>query len=63
MEDPATARWQVTAVGPKQGGRRGPPPEVVVGEGIEEEAALVDLALKLRERRNAEPLAEMDRPG
>jgi quinol monooxygenase YgiN len=54
--DPADGLWHVTAVGPKKGGRRGPPPESIVGDGLEEESALVDLVLKLRELDKADHL-------
>jgi hypothetical protein len=56
MQDPATGRWPVTAIGPKHGGRRGPPPDHITGEGLEAETPLVDAMLKLRE------LDKADRP-
>jgi hypothetical protein len=57
MQDPATGRWQVAAVGPNRGGRHGPPPpEHLTGEGLEEETALIDLMLKLRELDKADRL-------
>ncbi|HET6481848.1 MAG TPA: hypothetical protein VFG35_17710 [Actinoplanes sp.] len=33
-------RWEVVAIGPMVGGRRGPPPETVIGTGDGELAAL-----------------------
>jgi hypothetical protein len=56
MQDPATGRWQVAAVGPNRGGRHAAPPEHLTGEGLEEETALVDLMLKLRELDKADRL-------
>ena len=45
--DPGRRLWSIAALGPKRGGRHGPPPESVVGEGADELAALEDLARKL----------------
>ncbi len=45
--DPATRLWFVTALGPKLGGRRGPAPATVTGQGPDELAALCDLAARL----------------
>ena len=45
---PARKAWEVVAIGPKLGGRRGPPTESVEGSGADEVAAL-DLAERLRE--------------
>jgi hypothetical protein len=56
LHDPATGRWHVTAVGPNPGGRHRPPPKHLTGEGLEEETALVDLMLKLRELDKADHL-------
>jgi hypothetical protein len=44
---PATRSWSVVAIGTKLGGRHGPPPEIVIGTGDDELAALVDLARQL----------------
>jgi hypothetical protein len=63
LHDPATGRWHVTAIGPKLGGRRGPPPDYITGDGEDELAALVDLVLRLRDGAKAEKLAEIDRRG
>jgi len=45
--DPATRRWEITAIGPKLGGRRGPPPDYVDATGVDEAAAVRDLAKRL----------------
>jgi hypothetical protein len=45
--DPGHGRWDVWAIGPKRGGRHGPPPESIRGEGPDELAALIDLAERL----------------
>lgn len=45
--NPGRRLWDVAAIGPKRGGRHGAPPEIIVGEGPDELAALVDLAERL----------------
>jgi hypothetical protein len=45
--DPGRGRWEAVAIGPKVGGRRGPAPGTVIGEGPDELAALRDLAERL----------------
>jgi hypothetical protein len=50
--DPAATRWEVSAIGPKHGGRRGPPPESVDGRGSDEAAAVRDLVDRLRAREH-----------
>ncbi len=45
--DPGRARWEAVAIGPTLGGRRGPAPECVIGEGPTELDALRDLAERL----------------
>jgi hypothetical protein len=59
--DDASRRWQVTAIGPKVGGRRGPPPECLTVDGLEELTALIELVLKLRELGRAGRMAELER--
>jgi hypothetical protein len=51
--DPGTQRWSVTARSPKYAGRLRPP-ATVRGEGVDELAALTDLANQLRELRGIE---------
>src|SRR3954451_11443295 len=48
LHDPATGRWHVTVVGPTPAGDTARH-RAHTGEGLEEEPALVDLMLKLRE--------------
>jgi hypothetical protein len=45
--DPAAHQWTVAAIGPKLGGRHGPPPETIIGTGPDELEALRDLAERL----------------
>ncbi len=45
--DPGRRLWRVTALGPKRGGRHRPPPANTTGEGVDELAALEDLAERL----------------
>jgi hypothetical protein len=49
-QDALTGQWSVAAIGPKVGGRRGPPPESVTGTGPDEVAAVRDLVKRLRMR-------------
>ena len=49
-QDALTGTWSVTAIGPKQGGRHGPPPESVTGMGSDEAAAVRNLEARLRAR-------------
>ena len=48
--DPAARLWEIVAVGPKHGGRHGPPPESVTGRGPDEATAVRDLAERLSRR-------------
>jgi hypothetical protein len=41
--NPATQLLEIVALGPKVGGRHGPPPESVTGTGQDEAAAVRDL--------------------
>jgi hypothetical protein len=41
-------RWEVAAIGPKLGGRRGGPPATIIGVGADEVEALRDLGKRLR---------------
>ena len=45
--DPAEQLWEIAAMGPKQGGRHGPPPESVSGFGVDEAAAVRDFGRRL----------------
>jgi hypothetical protein len=45
--DPGRARWEAVAICPKVGGRRGPAPLTVIGEGPDELSALADPAGRL----------------
>jgi hypothetical protein len=57
--DPRTGDSQGAGVAPKRGGRRGRPPDYVVGGGTDEARALVDLVLKLRARHKAGKLGSV----
>jgi hypothetical protein len=59
--DPGIARWQVAARSDVHG--RGKIPEYVIGSAVDEVGALVDLALRLGERRKAAHLATIDENG
>ena len=59
--DPGTGRWTWTARGPHPG--RDKHPETITGTGEDELAAMVDLAIRLDERRRAGKLADIDRRG
>ena len=45
--NPATPLLELVALGPKTGGRHGPPPESVMGTGSAEAAAVRDLEARL----------------
>lgn len=45
--DPGRHLWEAVAVGPKVGGRHGPAPATVIGEGTDELGSLQDLAARL----------------
>ena len=57
--DPGIGGWSYTARGPQPG--RGKMPETITGTGEDELAAMIDLAIRLDERRRDEKLAEIDR--
>ena len=59
--DPGIGRWSYTARGPHPG--RGKMPETITGTGEDELAAMIDLRIRLDERRRDEKLAEIDRRG
>ena len=59
--DPGTGRWTWTARGRHPG--RGKTPERITGTGEDELAAMIDLRIRLDERRRDEKLAEIDRGG
>ena len=59
--DPGTGRWTWTARGPHPG--RGKFPETITGTGLDELTAMIDLRIRLDQRRRAEELAEIDRRG
>ena len=59
--DPGIGRWSYTARGPHPG--RGKDPETITGTGEDELAAMIDLRIRLDERRRAEKLEEIDRRG
>ena len=59
--DPGTRRWTWTARGRHPG--RGKHPETITGIGEDELAAMIDLRIRLDERRRDEKLAEIDRRG
>ena len=59
--DPGIGRWSYTARGPHPG--RGKMPETITGTGEDELAAMIDLRIRLAERRRDEKLAEIDRRG
>lgn len=59
--DPGIGRWSYTARGPHPG--RGKYPESITGTSEDELAAIVDLRIRLDERRRDEKLAEIDRRG
>ena len=45
--DAGRDRWEAVAIGPKLGGRRGPAPVCIIGQGPTELDALRDLAERL----------------
>ena len=59
--DPGTGRWTWTARGRHPG--RGKAPETITGTGEDELAAMIDLRIRLDERRRAEKVAEIERRG
>ena len=59
--DPGNGRWSVTARGRHPG--RGRYPETITGTGEDELAAMIDLRIRLDERRRDAKLAEIDRRG
>ena len=59
--DPGNGRWSVTARGRHPG--RGKYPETITGTGEDELAAMIDLRIRLEERRRDDKLAEIDRRG
>ena len=59
--DPGIGRWTYTARGPHPG--RGKYPETITGIGEDELAAMIDLLIRLDERRRDEKLAEIERRG
>ena len=59
--DPGVSRWKVAARSDVHG--RGKVPEYVIGEAVDEVGALVDLALRLEDRRKAASLATIDENG
>ena len=59
--DPGTGRWTWTARGRHPG--RGKQPETITGTGEDELAAMIDLRIRLDERRRDDKLAEIDRRG
>ena len=56
---PRHRRWSYTARGPHPG--RGKHPETITGTGEDELAAMIDLRIRLDERRRDEKLEEIDR--
>ena len=60
--DPARHRWTVAAWSPV-GGRRHPPGETLMGSGVDELAAVTDLAMTLEERARAGAFADIERRG
>ena len=59
--DPGTGRWTWTARGPHPA--RGKYPETITGTGEDELAAMIDLRIRLDERRRAAKLEAIDRRG
>ena len=59
--DPGIRRWSYTARGPHPG--RGKFPETITGTGKDELAAIVELAIRLDERRRDDKLADIHRRG
>ena len=59
--DPGIGRWSYTARGPHPG--RGKYPETITRTGEDELAAMIDLRIRLDERRRDDKLAEIDRRG
>jgi len=59
--DPGTGRWTITARGRHPG--RGKYPETITGTGEDELAAMVDLRIKLDERRRGDKLEAIERRG
>ena len=59
--DPGTGRWTYTARGPHPG--RGKTPETITGTGEDELAAMIDLRIRLDERRRDDRRAEIERRG
>jgi hypothetical protein len=48
--DPARHSWEIVARSPKPGGRRSPPPDYVIGTGLDELKALRNLSERLAEQ-------------
>ena len=59
--DPGIGRWSYTARRPHPG--RGKMPETITGTGEDELAAMIDLAIRLDERRRDDRRAEIERRG
>jgi len=59
---PARHCWTVAAWSPV-GGRRHPPEETLIGSGVDELAAVTDLAMTLEERPRTEAFEEIERRG
>ena len=59
--DPGTGRWTWTARGRHPGRARSP--ERITGIGYDELSAMIDLRIRLEERRRPDQLAEIDRRG
>jgi hypothetical protein len=53
--DPAAQLWEIVAIGPKHGGRHGPPPESVTGRRVDEAAAVRDLVDRVSARTSRRP--------